>query len=180
MSKILKFSKKIQKLKHLRTGDQSGGTLVGVLPGSRQGFDTPVVAGQPVDAGLDKDKTELLVTVLAVALQVLAHGDSLLDQHVQVLRDGRGEAADLQDTEDLGAGDVLDLRDTEGITEGDTDLGRGETLLGELADVVGDLLRLHLQPRGSAAAVRDSTAAHTLSTSVHTTHLGCIFAQSNT
>jgi len=99
-----------------------------------------------VDTGLVEDQSKLGVLVLVVLLQVLTDGDSLLDKVVQVLRDRRGELLGLEDTEDLGSGDVSDLRDTEGVTEGDTDLRRGQTLLGELADVLGDLLRAHLQP----------------------------------
>lgn len=45
-----------------------------------------------MDTRLDQNETEFTVLVLAVALKVLADGDSLLDQKVQVLRDLRGEA----------------------------------------------------------------------------------------
>jgi hypothetical protein len=45
-----------------------------------------------VDTGLDENETELAILVLAVALKVLADGDSLLDEEVKVLRDLRGEA----------------------------------------------------------------------------------------
>lgn len=45
-----------------------------------------------MDTGLDQNETEFAILVLAVALKVLADGDSLLDQKVQVLRDLRGEA----------------------------------------------------------------------------------------
>jgi len=65
-----------------------------------------------VDTGLDKNETELgilqewgdqmlrqeklvetvLHLVLAVLLQVLAHGDGLLDKAVQVLREGWGKS----------------------------------------------------------------------------------------
>ena len=46
-----------------------------------------VVTGKTVDTRLDENETELGVLVLAVGLQVLADGDSLLDQVPQVLRD---------------------------------------------------------------------------------------------
>lgn len=45
-----------------------------------------------MDSAFNQDKSELRVLVLLVAVQVLSHGDSLLDQHVQILRDGRGKA----------------------------------------------------------------------------------------
>jgi hypothetical protein len=45
-----------------------------------------------VDTRLDEDKAELAVLVLAVGLEVLADGNSLLDQHVEVLGDVRAKA----------------------------------------------------------------------------------------
>lgn len=44
-----------------------------------------------MDTRLDQNKTELGVLVTTVALQVLAHGDRLLDKHVKVLGDLGGE-----------------------------------------------------------------------------------------
>jgi hypothetical protein len=52
------------------------GTLV--PPGGGQDTDGLVVAGQTVDTGLDQNEAELAVLVLAVALEVLADGDSLV------------------------------------------------------------------------------------------------------
>ena len=46
----------------------------------------------PVDARLHENEAELGVLVLAVALEVLAHGHGLLNQVVQILRDLRREA----------------------------------------------------------------------------------------
>jgi hypothetical protein len=55
-------------------GAGSGGL---VLPGRGQDTDGLVVAGQAVDSRLDENEAELGVLVLAVALEVLADGDSL-------------------------------------------------------------------------------------------------------
>lgn len=100
-----------------------------------------VVASQPVDAGLDQDEPELAVLVLPVALQVLAHGHCLLDQEVQVLWNIRGQAAALQDTQDLAAGHGGDLGDAVLVTQQHTDGTGGHTLLGQLADLVVHLLK---------------------------------------
>jgi len=77
---------------HLRLCDHgaSGGGLV--LPVGGQDTDGPVVAGETVDTGLDQNEAELGVLVLAVALEVLADGDGLLDEHVKVLGDLGSEA----------------------------------------------------------------------------------------
>ena len=40
-----------------------------------------------VDTGLDENEAELAVLVLAVGLEVLADGNGLLDEHVEVLWD---------------------------------------------------------------------------------------------
>ena len=90
-------------------GNEGGSVLPLVLPGSGEGLDTTVVARQAVDTALDQDQAELGVLVVAVALQVLVHGDGLLDQVVQILRDLGGQTSDLQDAQDLGAGHVLNL-----------------------------------------------------------------------
>lgn len=68
-------------------GDQSGSGGRLVLPVGRELTRGLVVAGKTVDTGFSKNQVVLAVLVLAVALQVLADGDSLLDKVVQVLRD---------------------------------------------------------------------------------------------
>lgn len=87
----------------------SGGALVPPVRG--KGADGLVVARETVDTGLDENEAatqisvsgslssedtsvyaQLGVPVLAVARQVLADGNSLLDQHVEVLGDLRSEA----------------------------------------------------------------------------------------
>src|SRR5690554_4172568 len=100
-----------------------------LFPGRRELTSGLVVAGKTMDTGLDQNEAELAIAILAVALQVLADGDGLLDQVVEVLGDLGGKAVGLQDTEDLVTGDALDLGNSLGVTEDDTDLGGGHTLL---------------------------------------------------
>lgn len=57
-----------------------------------------------------------------------------------------------------------------GVTEDNTDLGRGGTLLGQLADVVDNLLGGGLQPRGRSAGVGNSRGRNALALGVKTTH----------
>ena len=57
---------------------------------------------------------------LPVPLEMLADGDGLLDQVVEVLGDGRSEALRLQDTQDLVAGDKTHLGDTVRVTQDHT------------------------------------------------------------
>lgn len=66
--------------------------------------------------------------------------------------------------------DDLDLGNSVGVTQDDTDLGWGGTLLGQLADLVDDLVGGGLEPRGSAAAVGDGGSRNSLSVGVKTTH----------
>jgi hypothetical protein len=105
-----------------------------------------VVTGKTVNTGLNKNQTELRVLVLAVALQVLADGDSLLDELVQVFRDLRSETVGLQDTKDLVTSNTLDLGNTVGVTENDTNLRRRQTLLSKLEDLLADFLGGSLDP----------------------------------
>lgn len=72
-----------------------------------------------MDAGLDQNQTELAVRVLAVPLQVLADGDGLLDQVVQILWDVGLQANRLHDPQDLVAVDETHLSHTVRVTEDD-------------------------------------------------------------
>lgn len=80
----------------LRLSDDGAGGGGLVLPGRRKDTDGLVVTGQTVDTGLDENEAELGVLVLAVALEVLADGDSLverlLETRVTVDCSGRAKA----------------------------------------------------------------------------------------
>lgn len=75
-----------------KLSDQGGSSGGLVLPVGIQLSGGAVVSGQSVNSALNQDKSELGVLVLLVALQVLSHSDGLLNQHVQILGDGRGKA----------------------------------------------------------------------------------------
>jgi hypothetical protein len=68
---------------------------------------------------------------VAVALEVLADGDGLLDEVVEVLGDLGGKAVGLEDAEDLVTGDGLDLGNTVRVAEDNADLRGGQSLAGE-------------------------------------------------
>ena len=57
------------------------------------------------------------------------------------------------------------------VPEDDTDLGGGEALLGELVDVLLDVVGGQLEPRGHGASVGEGALGDTLAGSVHATHL---------
>lgn len=56
---------------------QTGGKLTSAL----------VIASQAMNAALNQNEAVLAVLILAIALQMLAHRDGLLNKAVQVLRD---------------------------------------------------------------------------------------------
>jgi len=154
----------------MRLCDEGAGSGALVSPGWWENTDGLVVAGETVDSGLDQNEAELAVLVLSVALEVLADGDGLLDEHVKVLWDLWCEAVGLQDTEDLVTSDDLDLSDTVAVTEDDTNLRWGGTLLRELADLVNDLVGSGLEPCWYGARVWNGAVGDTLSLGVKTTH----------
>lgn len=125
-----------------------------------------------MDSRLDENETELRVLVSSVLLHVLSDGDSLLDQVVQVLWEGWGEALGLEDSKDLGAGQRVDGSNTLGVTQTNTNLGRGEALLGELVDLVLDVVRCVqvLQPTWGRPHVWLGRLGDTVSRCMHTTH----------
>ena len=59
----------------------------------------------------------------------------------------------LQDTQDLVTSDEANLGDPVRVTEGNADLRGRQTLTGELGDLVDDVLRARLEPRGGRATV---------------------------
>merc|ERR1712061_826185 len=131
-----------------------------------------VVACQTTDTALNQDKTEFGIPVLAVPLQMLADGDGLLDQVVDIFRQVGGKSLRLEDPENLVSGDEANLCDTMGIPEDNTDLGRSQTFLCQFEDLFVDLFTGQFQPVGNSPAVWQSRLGNTLSGSVHTTHLG--------
>jgi hypothetical protein len=68
----------------------------------------------------------------------------------------------------------LDLGNTVGVTEDNTDLGGSGTLLGQLADVVNNLVGGGLEPCGSGARVGESGGGNALALAVKTTHFDLV------
>lgn len=75
---------------------------------------------------------------------------------------------------DFHTSNNLDLGNTVGVTEDNTDLGRSGTLLGQLADVVDNLVGGGLEPRGGGAGVGDGGRGNALALAVKTTHFGLV------
>ena len=115
------------------------------------------------DAAAGEISRTVLYLVLAVLLQVLAHGDGLLDKAVQILREGWGKSLGAEDAHDLVAGDHLDLWDSVGITKDNTNLRRGEALLGHGADLLDAFASGLLHPAWRSALVWEGTTGNTLS-----------------
>jgi hypothetical protein len=77
----------------------------------------------------------------------------------------------LEDSQNAVTSDNLDLGNTVRVTENDTNLRRGSTLLGELADLLNDLVGGSLEPGGRGARVGESGGRNALSLAVKSTHL---------
>jgi len=107
-----------------------------------------------VDTTLNENEVELGVLVLSVLLEVLTHGDSLLDDVVEILGHVGSETTELQDTQDLVASDTLDLGYTHTVSKSHTNLRGSHTLLSELADLLEEILRLHLNPSRRLTLIR--------------------------
>ena len=123
-----------------------------------------------MDPGLYENEPELGILILAVPLQMLPDAHRLLDEVVNILRNVGGEALGLQDPEDLVTGDESHLGDTVAVPENDADLGRGQSLLGQLEDLLLDVVGGELQPVGDGAAVGERRLRDALAGRVHTTH----------
>jgi hypothetical protein len=159
-----------KKTRIKRLSHHGGGSSGFVLPVSRKLTSGTVVPRKTVDAALNKNQTKLGVLILTIALQMLTHGNSFLDKHVQILGDLGSKSVSLEDTHDLLSGDGVDLCNAMGVTEDDTDLTGGETLLGKLADVLLNVGGGDLAPTGWGAFVGLGTLRDTLSWCVHASH----------
>lgn len=73
-----------------------------------------------MNSRLNKNQTELAVLVLAAAFQMLADGDSLLDQIVQILWDVWLQTKRFHDAQDFVTADETHLGHTMRITKDDT------------------------------------------------------------
>jgi len=151
-------------------GDHGTGSGGLVPPIGRKLTGGAVVTCETVDAGFNQNKTELGVLVLAVKGQVLTDLNGLLDKHVQILWNFGGESIGFQDTNNLLSSDRSDLCNTIAVPENHTNLGRSQTLLGKLADLVLDIRRGNLEPGRGSALVRHGTLGNTLTGSMKTTH----------
>lgn len=78
--------------------------------------------------------------------------------------------SDLRKVPIFHTSDDLDLGNTVGVTENDTDLGGSGALLGELANLVDNLLGGGLEPRRGVAGVGDGGGRNALALAVKTTH----------
>ena len=120
--------------------------------------------------GLDEDEPELGVLVLPVPLQVLPDVDSLLDEVVDVLGEVGRQALPLENAQDLVAGDEPDLCYPMAVPEDDADLRGGQALLGELVDLLLDVVRGHLEPVGHRPPEGEGRLRDALPGRVHPTH----------
>ena len=111
---------------------------------------------EPVPCGLTKKKSRA--------------GSRFTHQVVDVLWQVGGKTLALEDPQDLVAGHMADLSDSMGIPENDTNLGRGQTFLGELENLLSNFVIGQLEPVRNGAAIGQSRLGNTLSGSVHTTH----------
>ena len=128
------------------------------------------VSGESVDSGFDKNESELGISVLSVLFKMLSDGDGLLDEVVKIFGDLGSATVLLEDSEDLSTSEESDLRDTVLISQDDTDLGGGETLLGELDDEFSDSSGGKGDPLGGLSSEGESAGADTFTVRMHTTH----------
>ena len=123
-----------------------------------------------MDPGLNENEPELGIPILAVPLEMLPDAHRLLDEVVNVLRNVGGETLGLEDPKDLVPGDESHLGDTVAVPEDDANLGRGQALLGQLEDLLLDVVGGELQPVGNGAAIGERRLRDALAGRVHTTH----------
>ena len=78
-----------------------------------------------MDSRLDEDQSEFAISVSSLLLDMLSNVNSLLDQVVEILGQGRSDSIDLENSKNLRSGDSFNLRNTVLISKENTDLGWG-------------------------------------------------------
>jgi len=156
--------------KHGNRSDEGFGLLGLVPPGGSDGLHVAVVTSESVDAGLGVNETELGVLVLSELLEMLSDCDGLLNQVVEVFGNGGSHASLLEDSENLAASDTLDLGNAVAVTKSDTDLRRLCALLGQLNDLINEVVGGNLHPAWWRLSVREASASDTLAGGVHSSH----------
>ena len=91
-----------------------------IFPGGWQYTLCFVITGQSVDTRFNQNKTELGILVLTVAFKMLADGNSLLDQEIEIFGQLGSQSLLLQNTEHFVASNKSDLGNTMRISEDDT------------------------------------------------------------
>lgn len=109
-----------------------------------------------MDPALDENQAELGILILSVSLQMLPDCHSLLDEVVKILGQVRGQTLGLEDPQDLVASDKTYLGHTMRVPQDNTDLRGGQTLFGQLEDLLFDIIGCELQPSRNTAPVRQS------------------------
>merc|ERR1719223_1876921 len=106
---------------------------------------------------------------------MLSDVHSLFDQMVQIFGDLGSESGLLQDSQDFAAGHAFHLWNSVAIAEGDADLGGGASLLGELHDLLNEVISGNLNPAWGCLAVREASAGDTLALGVHSAHIVFVY-----
>jgi len=99
-----------------------------------------------VDSAFNQDQSEFTIPVVPVLLQMLPNIHCLFDQMVQIFWDLWGKTILLKDSENLAARHSLDLWDTIVVSEDDTDGGGGGSLLGQLDNLLDQVVGRDLDP----------------------------------
>jgi len=105
---------------HFFLSNESGGGARLVLPGGRQHTLGFVVTGQSVNTRFNENQSELGVTILSVALQMLPDGHSFLDEEVKVLGQLGCQTFLLQNAENFAASHETDLSNSVRVPQDDT------------------------------------------------------------
>ena len=85
---------------------------------------------------------------------MLSHIDGLLDEVVEVLWELRAESVFLEHSEDLGASDSGYLGDAVVVSENGPNLGGGGSLLGQLDNLLNQVIGGDLNPAGGSFSER--------------------------
>eukprot|EP00344_Euplotes_crassus_P002743 CAMPEP_0197003248 /NCGR_PEP_ID=MMETSP1380-20130617/7570_1 /TAXON_ID=5936 /ORGANISM="Euplotes crassus, Strain CT5" /LENGTH=128 /DNA_ID=CAMNT_0042421695 /DNA_START=36 /DNA_END=419 /DNA_ORIENTATION=- len=110
------------------------------------------------------------VHVFVVGFKMLSHGDSLLDEVIQIFWNFWSKSVVLQNSQDLGTSDTLYLGNTVLISKEDTDLGWVESLLGKSDNLVAQVVDGNFQPAWWSSSIREASSGDTFSIGIHSSH----------
>ncbi len=159
------------KTKHNTSSCNEGVSFLRLIsPGWRKWINFSVITSKSVNSGFNENQSELAIFISTKLLNMFANVNSFLYQVIEIFRNWRSNAVDLQNSKDLWSCYSFNLRNTILISKGNTDLRGSWTTFCHLDNLLNEIICWDLDPTWRSLSVRKTSARDTFSTWMHSAH----------